>query len=274
MRIHRHWSAAMNKRIPFLALTLLAAFCGALQAGQEARREEGFAAPGAIIEFTRAEDFRAMIPVRRVRKIPLPEGYHEGILVEGNTLWVNNGKGIDTWLVDLAAGKLVAAIKPAGDFTEGITASPDGGYWVTDWVQKKLYRVEIEEKRMTARSERAFDPFLPAGVVWTGSRLYMIVWRRGIGTKYFLLEMNEKGDVIRTARIRDIPEPSQLAWDGVYLWISSWFNGRVFKVDPGTFELKGYFRSNIKKLTGIAWDGKRFWLTGTNEDLYQVEFIE
>ncbi|MFC1590333.1 YncE family protein [Candidatus Omnitrophota bacterium] len=245
----------------FLALLLLTADIPFLP---EALAEEE-------IYFKKAEDHQAMIPVKRVRRIKIPKGHHEGLLIDGNSIWMNNGLGAKTWIIDLASEDIVSEITPVATFTEGITPAPGGGYWVTDWDTAKLYLVEIRDKKMEAVSEKSFAPSLPAGVIWNGSRLYVVTWTRGAGTKYHLIEMDKDGNVVRKARIKGIPEPSQLAWDGTHLWITSWFNGRVYKVDVENFEIKGYFRSNIKKLSGIAWDGRSFWLTSTKADLYQVE---
>ncbi|MFH1836951.1 MAG: hypothetical protein ABH862_02385, partial [Candidatus Omnitrophota bacterium] len=54
-------------------------------------------------------------------------------------------------------------------------------------------------------------------------------------------------------------------------WITSWYNQKVFELDINTFEIKRQFKSPAKKTTGIAWDGKHFWITGTYDDLYQVK---
>jgi len=222
----------------------------------------------------KAKNYQSMIPAKRIRKIALPKGYHEGLLIDGDNIWVNNGEGQNTWVVDLASGSVVSEIEPVAAFSEGITAAGSGKYWITDWTAKKLYRVKIEEKRMIAESEVSLAPSRPTGVVWNGRHLYLLTWTRGIlGTRYHLLKMDEEGNVLDKFRIEDISEPSQMAWDGEHIWISSWFDRRVYKIDIEAAEIKGYFRSNIKNLTGIAWDGKSFWATGTKADLYQIELI-
>ena len=234
---------------------------------------------GAVVvqerSFTTARDFKPMMRTRLVREIPLPQGYHEGLFVKGNTILVNNGEGGDTWEIDLATGEKVAEIKPVGGFSEGIARRPDGRYWLTDWDARKLYVVRIEDGVMAAESETSLAPEHPAGVAWDGSVLYVVTWRRSpIGTKYYLLKMDGNGAVLERIRIQGIREPSQLAWDGRHLWISSWFDRRVYKIDCETFEIKGYFRSRVEKTTGIAWDGAHFWLTGTEAGLRQIKVIE
>jgi len=223
----------------------------------------------------KAKNYKSMIPARKIRKIELPEGYHEGLLIDGNKIWVNNGTAGKTWVLDLQSGRVISEIEPAATFSEGITAAPGGKYWVTDWTAKKLYRVKIEEDRMVPDFEVSFAPSRPTGVIWNGSHLYILTWTRGaLGTRYHLLKMDEEGHILDRFGIEDISEPSQMAWDGKHIWISSWFDRRVYKIDIETAEIKGYFRSNIKNLTGIAWDGKSFWVTGTKADLYQIELIQ
>lgn len=246
----------------------MAVFCltNGLTFSEEPARQKEF--------FEKAKNYRAMIPTRIIREIKLPKGYHEGILVDGNNILVNNGENGKTWIVDSATGKITSEIEPPGTFSEGITKGPTGKYWIADWDNKKIYRVEIKKKKMVKLSETSLKPAHPTGVVWSGSNLYVITWTRGVGgTKYHLLEMDPDGKTLRKIRIKNIPEPSQITWDGKDLWISSWFDRRIYRIDGGTFEIKGYFRSLIKNTTGIAWDGKHFWATGTKKGLYQIEIL-
>lgn len=223
--------------------------------------------------FTRAKEFEAMMPVEVVRRIELPEGYREGLLLRDGEIWVNNGEGGDTWVVDRDSGTVVSKIKPVGTFTEGITAFIDETYWVTDWDDRRLYRVSIENGVMIPQTEVSLSPAFPAGVVWTGTHLYVITWTRGVGTKYHLLKMDQDGTILETVLIKKIPEPSQLTWDGTDLWITSWFDRRAYRIDAETYEITGYFRSGIERLTGIAWDGECFWVTGTKADLVRIGVI-
>ncbi|MFC1576046.1 YncE family protein [Candidatus Omnitrophota bacterium] len=224
--------------------------------------------------FEKSKDYKAMIPIKVMRKIKLPPGgYHEGILVEKNRILVNNGDKKNTWAIDRKTGDLLSEIIPVATFSEGITRTPDGGYWLTDWDTCKLYRIKFEKNKMVPEFEVSFQPSHPTGVVWGGNHLYVITWTRGIGTRYDLLKLDTEGNVLQEARMKDIQEPSQIAWDGKDLWISSWFQRRAYKIDTDTLEIKGYFRTKIDKTTGIAWDGKYFWLTGTKADLYQVEVL-
>ncbi|MBU1784507.1 MAG: glutaminyl-peptide cyclotransferase [Candidatus Omnitrophica bacterium] len=219
----------------------------------------------------KAEDYETAITMEVIRKIELPKGYHEGLLLQDGNVWVNNGEGGPTWVVNLASGDVISEIKPVAAFSEGITAGPGGKYWITDWDKKKLYLVSIDRNIMTAETEITLSPARPAGVIWNGEHLYVVTWTRGLGTRYHLLKMDKEGNLLSKSRIKNIPEPSQLAWDGKDLWVSSWFNRRVYRVNTKTLETTGYFRSNIKNTTGIAWDGEYFWVTGTSADLYQIK---
>ena len=224
--------------------------------------------------FKKSKDHKAMMPTKTIRKIPLPKGgYHEGLLLEGGNIWINNGEKKNTWVIDLKTGKKIREIIPPGTFTEGITHAPGGKYWVTDWDTKKLYLVNIKDNKMIPETEISLAPSYPTGVVWNGTHLYVIIWTRGIGTKYHLLKFDKDGKLLLKAKMQGIQEPSQITWDGKYLWITSWFNRRVYKIDPETLERKGYFRSLIENTTGIAWDGKYFWVTGTKEPLRQIKLL-
>jgi len=224
--------------------------------------------------FKRAKDHRAMIPIKIIHKIGLPKGYHEGLLVEGDNVWVVNGEGGKTWVINSNSGKVISEIESVATFSEGITSAPDGKYWASDWDTKKVYLVRREGSKLVTESELSLAPSHPTGIAWNGTNLYILTWTRGArGTRYHILVADKSGNVLNKVRIKRIPEPSQITWDGKDLWISSWFDRRVYRIDIKTFEIKGYFRSRIEKVTGIAWDGKSFWMTGSKEDLYQVEFV-
>ena len=106
----------------------------------------------------KAEEYQANIPVKVIRKVELPKGYHEGLFIDGNNMWVNNGEKGKTWIIDLSSGKVISEIEPPGTFTEGISGAPDGKFWITDWDTKKLYLTKIEENKMIPVSERSLEP--------------------------------------------------------------------------------------------------------------------
>ena len=224
-----------------------------------------------VPDLEKAMKYEVNIPVEVIKKVPIPKGYHEGLLFDGKNIWVNNGQKINTWIVDPETGKVLSEITPPGTFTEGITASNDNRYWVTDWDERKLYRVVIKDNKMEPDYEISLAPARPTGVVWTGEKLYLITWTRGMGTEYHLMQLDENERMSRKMRIKRIHEPSQLAWDGKYLWITSWFSQRVYKVDINTFKVLGSFKSPAKDTTGIAYDGEYFWITGTYADLYKIK---
>ena len=227
-----------------------------------------FAESGPI---TKADSYQKNIPVKLLKKIPLPEGYHEGLFYDGSNIWVNNGEKGNTWVVDITSGEVISEIEPVGTFTEGLTKTPEGDYWLTDWDAKKVYHVEIIGNSMKPVFELSVAPAHPTGIVWNGNSLHLITWTRGMGTKYHLIQMDKEGKILRKNQIKGISEPSQLAWDGKNLWISSWYNQRVYRVDVSIFQITGYFRSPAKKTTGIVWDGEHLWVTGTKADLYMLK---
>ncbi|MEA3489339.1 MAG: glutaminyl-peptide cyclotransferase [Candidatus Omnitrophota bacterium] len=227
--------------------------------------------PAEVPDLKRAKGYQGNIPVRVIKEVPLPKGYHEGLFHDGENIWVNNGENGNTWLVDTGTGEVMSEVIPPGTFSEGITIADNGTFWVTDWNEKKIYRVKIEAGRMNVEYDISLDPARPTGIVWTGEKLYVLTWERGLGTKYYLMQLDREEHMSRKMRIKRIHEPSQLAWDGRRLWITSWYSDLVYKVDVDTFSVLGSFRSPAKRTTGIAWDGKHFWLTGTHAGLYQVE---
>jgi glutamine cyclotransferase len=214
----------------------------------------------------------AAIQTRILKKVPLPRWYHEGLYFDGKNIWVSNGLKGKTWIVDPDSGSIKDRIESAGPFTEAITSQENGLYIVTDWELKKIYTARVDNNIMTVVTEKSLLPAHPAGAIWNGSNIFVITWTRSpAGTKHRLLTMDERFNILKSEEIKKIHEPSQLAWDGKYLWISSWYNKRVYKVDAQTLEILGYFRSPVKKTTGIVWDGKYFWVTGTYSDLYKIE---
>ena len=213
------------------------------------------------------------ISAKVIRKIALPKGYHEGLFYDGESIWVANGDGGKIWIVDIVSGAVRAAIEPISNFAEALTRFTDDTYYATEWFDKKIYTARINGDRLEADSASSVAPDFPAGAVWTGERLYVITWKRGLGTKFSLIEMDKEMKVLRKISIDRIQEPSQLAWDGKNLWITSWYNSLVYKVDIDKLKIMGAFRSPAPKATGIAWDGKYMWLVGTYSDLYQLEVI-
>ena len=211
------------------------------------------------------------INVKTVRKIGLPKGYHEGLFYDGVNMWVNNGMNQKTWVIDISSGLLSSEITPVAGFTEGLTKTSEGVFFLTDWYEKKVYRVSINGKKIIEESSTSVAPAYPAGVVWNGSKLFVITWTRGLGTRFDLLEMDGKFNLIRKIRIGKIQEPCQMAWDGGNLWMTSWYTRKVYRIDAGKWKMTGYFPSPVSRTTGIAWDGKNLWLTGTSADLYELE---
>ena len=249
---------APGRRAARTAAALACVWCAAVAADAEA----------AVLRSARCY---STIPAKVVRKIPVPAGYHEGLLPVGKDMWLANGRCGKIMVIDLDAGAHVSTIEPISTFTEGISRYGDTEYFVTDWDDRKLYRARLEGDRLVAEAGVSFDPAHPAGVVWTGSRLFVITWTRGMGTKFDLVELDADLKVLCRYRMLRIQEPSQLAWDGAHLWISSWYSNLVYKVDVEAMEIVGSFRSPVSLTTGIAWDGSSMWLTGTDSDLYRLE---
>ena len=226
---------------------------------------------GKDVSIKRAKKYTANIPAEVIKKTPLPKGYHEGLYFDGTNIWVNNGKDGKTWVVDPVTGEVVSDISPVGPFTEAIAPAGDGTYWLTDWKDKKLYRVKIEDGKMISEYDVSLDPAHPAGLAWIGDYVYVISWTRGFGTKYYLHEFDAHGNELRKMQIKRIHEPAHLAWDGKNLWITSWYTRNVYRLDLATLEITGSFKSPSPDTTGIAWDGESFWITGTHTGLYKVK---
>lgn len=212
------------------------------------------------------------IPARVVRELEVPRCYHEGLYYDGTSMWLANGEGGKIWVIDLSTGEVLDEITPVAGFTEAIAARGDGTYYTSDWDEMKVYRARLEARALIPEASVSVAPAHPAGIVWTGDRLYVIIWTRGVlGTRFSMLEMDAGMNVLRTITIRSPQEPCQLAWDGTYLWMSSWFDRKVYKIDVKDWEIVGYFCSPVEKATGVAWDGARLWLTGTYGNLFGME---
>lgn len=220
----------------------------------------------------RGDQYQAKIKTKVIKKLKLPKGYHEGLFWDNGKLLLANGEGGKIWVIDPADGKVTSEITPLGKFAEGITSAGDGTYWYTDWDSRKIYRVKIANGGMDSVYDISLDDARPAGVAWTGKKLFMITWTRSVtGTKYHLLEMNGNEKLFRKMEIKRIHEPAHMTWDGKNLWLTSWFSQLVYKIDIDTYKVVGSFKSPAAESTGIAWDGKSFWITGTSADLYQVD---
>lgn len=216
-----------------------------------------------------------IMSVKVLGSVELPKWYHEGLFFDGKNIWVANGKNGKIWIVDPASGAFAPSIEPISVFTEAVTKISDDLFFVTDWEEGKLYEARIENNKMDVLAWASLKPAHPAGAVWTGDRLFMITWTRGLtGTKFELLDLTRDMKISGRISIKNIQEPTQLAWDGNNLWISSWYDPLVYKVDVKTWEILGVFRSPVNRTTGIAWDGKYMWLTGTYSDLYKLEIVE
>lgn len=211
------------------------------------------------------------LDIKIIRSITIPEWYHEGLLLDGDSIWVANGRGGNIWIIDKASGNLEAEIVPPSGFTEAIIKAGDGRYLITDWDDKKLYEASLKDGRLAAsRTLFDFTPSHPAGLVSADGRLFVIIWTRGIGTKFDILELDGEFRVIDKIRVTAIQEPAHMAWDGKSLWITGWYNRRVYRVDPEKWAVTASFRAPISKVTGIACEDKYLWITGTYADLYKV----
>ena len=214
------------------------------------------------------------IPVKIVETIPLPRGWHEGLFLNGTDIWVSNGHKGKVWVVDTESGKVVSNIEPIAGFSEAVFGRGDGLFFVTEWDEERVYKARLDGKRLIPESSVSVSPAHPAGALWNGDKLLVIVWTRGMGTKFDLLEMGADLNVLSRISIQNIEEPAHLAWDGENLWVTSWYYPLVYKVDIKRREILGAFRSPVSMTTGIAWDGKYLWLTGTYSDLYKLEIAK
>ncbi len=222
-------------------------------------------------ELKKSKEYRG-IKVKTIRRIPIPKWYHEGLLIDGDSIWVANGRDGKIWVVDTVSGKTTSELTPPAGFTEAIIKTKSGRYLVTDWDDKKLYETSLkDEKMIIEKTLFDFSPSHPAGLIYTNDSLLAVVWTRGLGTKFEIIKFDKDFKVTEKIQIKDIQEPAHMAWDGKLLWITGWYNRRVYSVDPKEWMITGSFRAPLNKVTGIAWDGKHLWVTGTYADLYQVE---
>ena len=236
--------------------------------------QSGVGLPGSPV-LTGAENVVKSMKIEIIKKVALPKGYHEGLTLDDGKLMVCNGRGIGTWVIDIENKKMEYELEPFGSFTESLKRDGKGDFWITDWDEKKLYRVSIEGRKISSDFNVSLSPAHPVGMVFAEEKLHVITWTRGIGgTKYHILRFNENGELLDKRNLKGISEPSQLTWDGHFLWITSWYNQKVFKVDVDALKILGYFKSPAKKTTGIEWNGKDFWITGTYDDLYLVRVTE
>ena len=211
-----------------------------------------------------SNSYKKNIETKTINTISLSEGYHEGLSMDGSNIWISNGKS-----------EVVSRIEPAGGFTESVVFLENGLFWASDWDDRKIYEVKIEDNKMRVESEVSLAPAFPAGMVKVRESIYVIIWTRGVvGTKYHLIEFDPHRNILRKIKINRISEPSQMTWDGEHLYVTSWYSDLVYKINIDTLKIMNSFKSPAKKTTGIAWDQGSFWITGTHDDLYQVKIIE
>jgi glutamine cyclotransferase len=213
------------------------------------------------------------LAVRVVKTIPLPDGWHEGLTLDGTDVWVSNGKNGKVWVVDTISGKTSSNIEPIAGFTEAIFKKKDNLFFTTEWDEKRLYIAQLKNNKLIPEVWVSFPKAHPAGVLWNGKKLFVITWLRGMGTRFDLMELDGNLKYSDSVSIKGIQEPAHLAWDGKNLWITSWYDPLVYKIDIEKRQILGAFRSPISRTTGIVWDGKYFWLTGTHSDLYKLEIM-
>ena len=145
-----------------------------------------------------------IISAKTLREIPLPKSYHEGLSPDGSNIWVVNGEKGKVWVVDTVSGKISYDIEPIAGFTEAVSRKSDNLFFVTDWDEKKIYKARLDNNRLTEESSVSVSPAHPAGVLWTGERLFVIIWTRGMGTKFELLEMDGDMKLLRRISIQAI----------------------------------------------------------------------
>jgi len=233
-----------------------------------------FTAFSEVPSLKRAAEYQSNIPISVVKKLSIPKGYHEGLYFDGKNIWVSNGKGKKTWIINTDSGDVISEIEPVGSFTEGLTSSGNGTYWVSDWKDRKLYKVKIKDNEMISEFDIELGTAHPAGITSAEDKVYLITWQRGLGTKYYLSELEEGKRISQKMRIKRIHEPAHMAWDGKNLWMTSWYSRLVYKIDIKTFRVLGSFKSPASSTTGITWDGEHLWITGTHTDLYQIKVEE
>ena len=222
----------------------------------------------------KAKDYH-QIKVNKQKKIELPSnGWHEGLFIKDDHLWVNNGQGLNTDVIDINTGERIGQIIVPGTFMEGISSFGDDTYVWSDWYDRAFFFGKLVDNEFVAKKSVKLGKLFPAGVVVAGEDVFVVTWKRGFGTKYYLLRFDRNGTLKDDIAIKHIKEPSQLAWDGKFLWISSWYSKKVYKVDITDYSLKGFFKTGISKTTGIVWDGNVFWVTGTSSDLYTFKIQE
>lgn len=226
------------------------------------------------VSLKKSGDYR-LIEVKVAQKVAIPRWYHEGLFYDDGTIWVANGQKGNIWAVDLKTGKVLKEVCPYGEFTESMIKEPDGSWLVTDWDDKKLYRSKIERSTLTENTVLFdFSPARPAGLVRVNDRYFVITWTRGMGTRFGIVILDKEFRQTDAVAINFIEEPAHMAWDGKALWITSWYSRKVYRVDPETWEITGFFRTPFGKATGITWDGKYLWITGTYSPLYRIEVSE
>lgn len=212
-----------------------------------------------------------------------PEAFTQGLFWHDGNLVESTGNYGESTLrrVDLASGEVLKSVALGDDFFGEGAARLGDRIFVLTWLEGKCF---VYDDNFVRTGEFAYQG-QGWGLTTDGSVLYMSDGTANIAVRRasdFAVERN----IIVQRDGRNVQFINELEWIDGRIWANVYMSNEIIVIDPAsgrveaTIDLAG-IESNIKitpstdVLNGIAWDGKRIFVTGKNWDqLFEIEIVK
>ncbi|OGL45750.1 MAG: hypothetical protein A2161_05060 [Candidatus Schekmanbacteria bacterium RBG_13_48_7] len=122
-------------------------------------------------------------------------------------------------------------------------------FWVSDEANKKIYRINPENKKSSYSFK--YDG-IPAGITWDGNYL----WLADAKNKK-IDKLNRKGKILNSIKFDRIENYTHLAFYGDFLWHAD-YSGTWCKINPSTNKVESSYTWG-HHVCGIVHDESEFW---------------
>jgi sugar lactone lactonase YvrE len=223
-----------------------------------------------------------------INSFPLPGPNPQGVVWDGNNLWVVDDETNKLYQLDPVKGKVILelAIPSLLGLNDmnlcGLTWN--GSYLlVADCTSKTLYRVDpkersakvlinlLEVKRGQGIRSIAMKESPITGLAWDGACLWA-AFAAGYSSSVYRIDL-AAGTLIQHF-FAPGPKPQGLAWDGNYLWILDSRNRVIYKFSAIGKWTGVSFPSPKGSPAGLAFDGKYLWnVDKETRMIYKIEVV-
>jgi glutamine cyclotransferase len=223
-----------------------------------------------VVCFRAATGAETTVPLLKVKRTIPHTGYSEGLDYRDGYLWHALPKQI--LKIDPADGSVLERFTPPTDYSESLC------WWGNEMMNlsfsdDSIHAGKLQDGKMVFTKRGRVPEVHGWGI--THDDRHWIVTGDYSSKLYFL---DRKSLEVKRTLDTEVTALEDLAWDGKWIWTSSFTQrpGQIFKIDPKTGKVGGYYRLSEKDecpiIDGIAWDGKLFWVTGKNcVSIYAVE---